>query len=316
MSAPPGSARPASRRPPMAVAVRAVVNEVQVSGRFISNDVWTTVLPATAFVLAAARHSGHTGGRIAVDFLCGALYFWLYIYGFTLTNQLYGVEEDRVNKPFRPLVTGRSSYRGAQRRAVVVLLLFPAVAWWLGVLFWALAWEATYLLTNVARWERHWFLKNLSMGIGVTVQLAAAWTIVAPLTPSAWRWVITLAVSIWLLIPLQDLRDVKGDLVNDRRTFPIALGERFTRAYLATGFALLPVVVHLLLLEPSASPWKYPLEAVLAAISWLVAVRVVGPRSPPGPPPPHPGVARRPPAPTTPGRLLHRETAREPGLCR
>ncbi|MFE7620211.1 UbiA family prenyltransferase [Streptomyces sp. NPDC057496] len=241
---------------------------------------WTTVLPATAFVLAAGRHSGHSGGRIAVDFLCGALYFWLYIYGFTLTNQLYGVEEDRVNKPFRPLVTGRSSYRGAQRRAVVVLLLFPLVAWWLGVLFWALAWEATYLLTNVARWERHWFLKNLSMGIGVTVQLAAAWSIVTPLTPLAWRWVMTLAVSIWLLIPLQDLRDVKGDLVNDRKTFPIALGERFTRVYLATGFALLPVVVHLLLIAPGRSSWGLLLDAVLAAISWLVAVRVVTRRAP------------------------------------
>ncbi|ROQ68297.1 4-hydroxybenzoate polyprenyltransferase [Streptomyces sp. 840.1] len=280
MSAPLGPARPAPLSRPLASACRAVVNEIQISCRFISNDVWTTVLPATAFVLAAGRHSGHSGGRIAVDFLCGALYFWLYIYGFTLTNQLYGVEEDRVNKPFRPLVTGRSSYRGAQRRALVVLLLFPVVAWWFGVLFWALAWEATYLLTNVARWERHWFLKNLSMGIGVTVQLAAAWSIVTPLTPLAWRWVMTLAVSIWLLIPLQDLRDVKGDLVNDRKTFPIALGERFTRVYLATGFALLPVVVHLLLVAPGRSSWGLPLDAVLAAISWLVAVRVVTRRAP------------------------------------
>ncbi|MFD0344099.1 UbiA family prenyltransferase [Streptomyces sp. NPDC127117] len=280
MSAPLGPARPAPLHRPLASACRAVVNEIQISCRFISNDVWTTVLPATAFVLAAGRHSGHSGGRIAVDFLCGALYFWLYIYGFTLTNQLYGVEEDRVNKPFRPLVTGRSSYRGAQRRAVVVLLLFPLVAWWFGVLFWALAWEATYLLTNVARWERHWFLKNLSMGIGVTVQLAAAWSIVTPLTPLAWRWVMTLAVSIWLLIPLQDLRDVKGDLVNDRKTFPIALGERFTRVYLATGFALLPVVVHLLLVAPDRSSWGLLLDAVLAAISWLVAVRVVTRRAP------------------------------------
>lgn len=280
MSAPLGPARPAPLRRPLASACRAVVNEIQISCCFISNDVWTTVLPATAFVLAAGRHSGHSGGRIAVDFLCGALYFWLYIYGFTLTNQLYGVEEDRVNKPFRPLVTGRSSYRGAQRRAVVVLLLFPLVAWWFGVLFWALAWEATYLLTNVARWERHWFLKNLSMGIGVTVQLAAAWSIVTPLTPLAWRWVMTLAVSIWLLIPLQDLRDVKGDLVNDRKTFPIALGERFTRVYLATGFALLPVVVHLLLVAPDRSSWGLLLDAVLAAISWLVAVRVVTRRAP------------------------------------
>lgn len=280
MTAPTASDRPGARRGSTHTAVRAVVNEVAVSARFISNDVWTTVLPATAFVLAAAHSSGHTGGRLAGDFLRGAVYFWLYIYGFTLTNQLYGVEEDRVNKPFRPLVTGRSSYRGAQRRAVVVLLVFPLLAWWLGVLVWALIWEATYLLTNVARWERHWFIKNLSMGIGVTVQLAAAWSLVAPLTDTAWRWILTLAVSIWLLIPLQDLRDVEGDVVGGRRTFPIALGETFTRGYLAVGFAALPVVVHTLLLRPADSPWTWGLDAFLAGLSWLVAIRVVVLRGP------------------------------------
>lgn len=275
MSAP---TRPAAN--PAGLFAGAIWNELEISWRFIVNDVWTTVLPASAFVLAAIRFSGHTGLHLVADFLRGAVYFWLYTYGFTLTNQLYGVEEDRINKPFRPLVTGRSSYRGAQIRAVLVLIAFPILAWGLGVLRWALIWEVTYLLTNVVRLERHWFLKNLSMGIGVTSQLAAAWAIVAPLNPLAWRWILTLATSIWLLIPLQDLRDIEGDLANRRRTFPIALGERFSRWYLAAGFTALPFVVHFLLLAPSKSPLAPVMDVILAALNLLVIVRVLRLRTP------------------------------------
>lgn len=260
--------------------VKAVANEAEISYRFISNDIWTTIIPATAFVITAARYSGLSGYDLGIAFIEGALYFWLYIYGFNLTNQLYGIEEDRINKPFRPLVTGRSSYRGAQLRCAVVLVAFPLVAWWFGVLLWAVVWEVTYLLSNVARWERHWFFKDLFMGIGVLSQLAAAWQIVARVPPLAWQWILTLAITILVLIPLQDIRDVDGDLANGRRTFPIALGMRFTRAYLAVGFAALPVAVHLLLMTPSRSPLALVADVVLALLSWWIALRVALFRSP------------------------------------
>jgi 4-hydroxybenzoate polyprenyltransferase len=261
-------------------AAGRILDEFQVSWLFIRNDVWTTLLPGTAFVLAAARYSGHTGLRLAADFLCGLVYLWLYIYGFTLVNQLFGVEEDRINKPFRPLVTGRSTRRGAQARAVAVLAGFAVLGWLLGVFLWAVAWEATYLLSSVTGLERRWFFKNLFIGVGVPCELAAAWGIAAPLTPVAWRWILTLAISIWLLVPLQDLRDIEGDAANGRRTFPMAFGQAFTRWYLAAGFTALPFAVHFLLLAHGPSPWAAAADLVLAGLSLLVAVRVLRFRSP------------------------------------
>jgi 4-hydroxybenzoate polyprenyltransferase len=258
---------------------RAVLNEIKLSFLFICNDIWTTVIPASAFVLAAARHDGASWGTVLTAFGKGALYFWLFIYGFTLTNQLFGIEEDRLNKPRRPLVTGACGVRGAQVRTVLALVAFPLVGWWFGVLLWALVWEVVYLLNNVARWERHWFFKDLFIGIGVVAQLAAAWLIVAPLTPLGWRWIGTLAVAVLLLIPIQDLRDVDGDRAIGRRTLVIAFGQRFTRGYLAAGFLCLPIATHFLLMAPSDSPLAPVFDALLAASSWWIAVRVLTRRS-------------------------------------
>jgi 4-hydroxybenzoate polyprenyltransferase len=262
-------------------AVRAACGEVALSWRFINHDRWTTIIPASLFVLAAAVHSSAAPAVVVIRVILGLLYFYLYIYGFTLTNQIAGVAEDRINKPFRPLVAGYCTRRAALQRAGVVLVAFPVLGWALGVVGWAILWEAVFLLHNCAGLARNWVTKDLIMGIGVFSQLAAAWQMVTPLTAPVLRWVITLAVAITLLIPLQDLRDVRGDLAVGRRTFPVCVGERAARAYLAVGFIMLPVAVHVLLFRPSQAHWvAWPVDGLLAVLNLTVAVRVLLLRTP------------------------------------
>jgi 4-hydroxybenzoate polyprenyltransferase len=205
-----------------------------------------------------------------------AVYFWLYAYGFCVTNQLTAVEEDRVNKPFRPLVTGLSSLRGARFRAVAVLLAFPLFGWLLGVAVWALAWVAASLLHNIARWARWWWSKNLIIGVGTLLELAPAWQMAAGWPDvTGWRWIGTLSVVL-LLVPLQDLRDVVGDRTTGRATCPMVFGERATRAFLTVGFLVLPVAADLLLFAPSGAhpAVRWPMEAALAAVCLVIAGRV------------------------------------------
>lgn len=207
----------------------AIAREVHLSWRFISNDVWATLVPGTCFVLAAAQHQHLSMAETAGACALGAGYFWLFIYRFTLGDQLVGVAEDRIVKPFRPLVAGQSSRRGAQRRLVAVNIAFPIYALLLGVLPFALAWQLLCLLNN--RWHRSWLTKNLLPGLGVITQLGAAWQIAAPLTPTVWRWILTLAGAVLLMIGIQDLRDVAGDRAQGRRTMPIVFGDRAVRVY-------------------------------------------------------------------------------------
>jgi 4-hydroxybenzoate polyprenyltransferase len=256
-------------------------HELVVSYQFVRNDLWATIAPAGCFAVAAARYAHRDPLHILFVALTAVVYFWLYIYGFCLTNQLAGVEEDRINKPFRPLVSGLSSRRGAVIRAVVVSAAFPLVAWRLGVLPWALGWQALYLPNNLAGWARSWLYKDLVIGLGTTVELGAAWQLAAPIPAMAWRWIITLSAAVFLLIPLQDLRDLAGDAAVGRRTFPMVFGPVRTRWLLAAGFTALAVAVHLLLMAPLGGHWAvWACEAVLALFSLWIAVRIVSRRTP------------------------------------
>src|SRR5262249_40970198 len=157
---------------------------------------------------------------------------------------LAGINEDALNKPDRPLVIGACTPRGAAARLTVVLVAFQVCGWWLGVLPWAALWGVALLAHNQGGWSRHWLGKDMVMGGATWAQLAAAWEIAGPVDRVGWVWIATLSVVIFLLVPLQDLRDRAGDSCNGRLTLVMRLGERNTRVGLAAGFTLLPIGVH------------------------------------------------------------------------
>lgn len=221
----------------------------------------------------------------AVDFLVvlgqGIVYFWLYIVPFCISNQIVGVDEDRINKPHRPLVKGAVSLQGAKVRLVVSMVLFGLVGWWFGVLEWALLWQACTILHNLGSGSKHWITKNLFIGVGTLALLAAAWQLVTPITSIAWHWILVVA-GVWLfLAAIQDLRDIDGDRAIGRNTFPIAFGETASRVVLSLGFALLPFVTHFGLMVPAGLTWNViPCDIVLAVISLTIAGRIISCRLP------------------------------------
>ncbi|WP_030611922.1 UbiA family prenyltransferase [Streptomyces sclerotialus] len=267
-------------RAPAAV-LQSAWREIQLSWLFIRADRWTTVFPATCFVIAATVHARLSPYETVVTVGMGALYFWLFVYEHTLANQLVGVEEDRLNKPFRPLVTGDCTLRGARLRLIAVRIAFPAYGYCLGVLKWALMWQILSLLQHEYGWGRHWLGRNLYAGVGVVAQLAAAWEIVGVLTPDAWRWIVTLMITVTLLMSVQDLRDINGDRAVHRSTMPLVLGETRTRIFLCAGFAVGPVAIHRFLMAPAGPHWWIvATDLVLGGLSLLLAVRVMLLRGP------------------------------------
>jgi 4-hydroxybenzoate polyprenyltransferase len=259
-----------------AVVLQSAWREIRLSWLFISADRWTTIFPATCFVMAAIVHARLPPSEAVLVLVSGALYFWLFVYEHTLANQLVGVEEDRVNKPFRPLVTGQSSIRGARLRLNAVRVVFPVYGYCLGVLEWALMWQILSLLQHEYGWGRHWLGRNLYAGIGVVAQLAAAWEMVTVMTPDAWRWIMTLTVTVTLLMSVQDLRDITGDRAVHRSTMPLVFGERPTRVFLCTGFAVGPLAIHHFLMEPAGPHWWIiATDVVLCGLSLVLSVRVM-----------------------------------------
>jgi len=259
---------------PSVVLGAQCVREMRLSWAFVRYDFSSTVVPAMLFVLAASR----SAGQFDVATLAGAAaYFFLYVYTFAVSNQITGLEEDRLNKPDRPLPAGMTTVGGAWIRWVVGMLLFAGVGWSLGVLEWALMWQVCFCLYNFAGFARHFVTKSLIMGLGVIAQLAAAWSIVAPVSPVAWRWITGLAVVAFVFCNIQDLRDVAGDRVLRRRTMPLVYG--LTRSCRALAFAfalLLPLVTHFWLFAPlPGTPFGWLLEGSATILSWVIAARLM-----------------------------------------
>ncbi|MRG93685.1 UbiA family prenyltransferase [Polyangium spumosum] len=262
-------------KPQARPSMNPVTRELSLMWAFISGDLSTAIIPALLFTLAAWKTAGADPARLPVVLGRSLLYFVLYLYSFCLTNQATGIEEDRRNKPHRPLVTGAVSLRGAWQRWVVVMVMLTLAGAWLGVLEYALGWQLIIVAHNVVRGARSWIVKNLANSLGLVVQLAAAWQMVTPLTPAAWRWIGVLAVIMFPLISVQDLRDMDGDRASNRRTLPLVLGERATRILLTVGFALAPLVIHFALMRPAGARWSvWATDAVLGAVSLWVGARV------------------------------------------
>lgn len=265
------------RRPPWYAPLLA---ELHLSWKFISGDFSASIAPAMLFGAAAWNSSALPLNALGWAIVQSFVYFWLYISIFCLANQYVGIEEDRHNKPHRPLIAGLVTPRGVLARWCVLMIAYTIFGWALGVLKWTLIWQATSILHNFGGWDKRWYTKNFSMWLGVVAMLGAAWEIVRPLTPIAMQWTIVLACVVLVLVVIQDLRDMPGDRANGRRTFALVYGEARTRKLMALCFALLPVVVHVWLMQPLGMSLSVALsELGLALISLVISARLLVRRS-------------------------------------
>lgn len=258
------------------------LREARLFWEFTWRDWSTTIIPTAIFGLAALKTRWPVAPGVAALTIGRCfLYFALYIYTFCLANQIAGVKEDRIDKPDRPLPRGLVSYRGALARWAVLSAVFLAVGAWFGVFVWALGWVILTVLCCFGGWDRHWFSKNwVVMTLGVLVELAAAWELVTPLTPSAWRWVLVLSGTIGVTSILQDIRDITGDRAVGRRTLPVVVGESASRWITAALFALAPIAIHVGLMPRGGGVGALVCDVALGAWSLVIAARILRDRSP------------------------------------
>lgn len=261
--------------------------EVQLFLRFTWRDHSAAIIPALLFMMAAVKASAPRQLLLSllIALARGLPYFALFLYSFCLSNQISGVEEDRINKPDRPLPAGLVSLEGAKLRWLVLMGLYPVVAFMLGglgLMFWAVVWQVLSVLHNSLGWSTHWALKNLVvMTLGTLAQLAQAWLLVAELTPLAWRWILVISVSVGLTISIQDFRDVEGDRSRGRRTLPICVGDLASRYALSALCLLLPIVTSLLLRGAAGlTPIALFPSLMSLGFSLCVAVRLLCRRCP------------------------------------
>ena len=242
-----------------------LAREVNISWRFIQYNVLSTIVPGTMF-LVVALIANQVDMRQWLGYISLAiLYFWFFVYTFDLSNQYVGRAEDKINKPSRPIPSKLVTVEGTLIRWVIISAFYLLTASAFGVLFWACMWLFVQILHNYAKWSWHWLGKNALMGVGVFVELAAAWQLVAPLNPTVLGWITTLSIVLFVVVAVQDLRDIPGDHAVGRRTMPIALGEMNTRWFLSVALGLIPTTICAVYVQ-------YIDLSILAYAHWVVMV--------------------------------------------
>jgi 4-hydroxybenzoate polyprenyltransferase len=188
-------------------------------------------------------------------------------------NQLADLENDRINKPQRPLPSGRLDALTALRVGVLFYLVALVAAWFVGVprggtlhecFWWALGGAAASLVYSVPplrtkRWA--WPAQTtIAVSRGMLLRVCG-WSCVAATIGDPEPW-FTGAVFMFFLLgasATKDFADLDGDRAAGCRTWPVAHG--------TTGAArrVAPFLVLPWLLLPLGATLRHPLGGALMA---------------------------------------------------
>lgn len=235
---------------------------------------------------------GRSWLELPVPFITSLSYAVLYIYTFCISNQLDGIAEDRLNKPYRPLVTGLVSLKATRIRMYAYNALYLLYALFLGIFWFSLAWIVVSFYLNMWGGSNHWVTKNLvGMTLGTFILFNVQWSIA--LTPgqgiSLNLEVYFLLMSAWagFALPIQDLRDTAGDLQGGRNTLPIAVGDQKARLILSIHyFFFLPAIFGCAMLSIDSlqkllyTPLHLSIFLIQLLVHWIISFRLLKYRSP------------------------------------
>ena len=214
---------------------------------------FTLVAPALGFVSGAAtaygaapREAWHTD--LILYPLIGSLMAAVLNAGNNALNQIYDLEIDRVNKPKRPLPSGRLTIPEAWRFTIVTYVIALVLAWLVAPggrheCFWLVlaAVVFTYIYSvPPLRTKREGIWANVTIAIprGVLLKVAG-WSSVKTILGLE-PWYIGAIFGLFLLgaTTTKDFADMEGDRRGGCRTLPIQYGVRRAAWMISPSFVI------------------------------------------------------------------------------
>lgn len=260
-----------------------LLNFIHILQLFTHTDVLTFALPTTLFAVfgavAGATISTNTSPNLIAIFgrvPSILLLVWSNLLVFNIANQRLpdAILEDKLNKPSRPLPSGRISASQARRLLLIALPVVLALSFYLG------PWQETLLLFSM-NWmyndlkgcDEDFVTRNLLIAIGHGLYNSAALRIACGVDSSITRlgiyWIILVSCIIFTTGHIADLKDQAGDKTRGRRSVPLVLGDGVARYAIA-----LPVIVWSITCPFffGLGYWGY---LIPVTVGCLVAVRTV-----------------------------------------
>ncbi|KJA28900.1 hypothetical protein HYPSUDRAFT_33340 [Hypholoma sublateritium FD-334 SS-4] len=257
---------------------------------FIKSDVVGILLPIVIFATLSTRHISLT--RI----LQSSTWTAVHLLQFCVSNQSLSPEEDRKNKPWRPIPAGRVTVTSAYTLRWSLIPVCLALSTMYGVLDVSLILTSLIFLHNEAKHGKNWLARSF-LNAAAYATFDAGATLIScgdrqEFNANKIFPVIVNAFIILTTIHAQDFRDEEGDRHEGRRTIPIVAPwiSRVTMPILLLSWSLLitarvaPVLVDWFILllgwvvgvrfyylrTRSADDTSYALYNI-----WLLSIRVL-----------------------------------------
>ncbi|KAG2123268.1 UbiA prenyltransferase family [Suillus clintonianus] len=248
-----------------ASTLRSGMHHLETAWLFTRSDFKTIILPVMIFAnIVSPRHD-----PLALS--CSLCWLWLHLFQGNVSNQSYSAPEDLLNKPWRPVPSGRISIKDSRalRWGLMVFCLGFSSLFSLNVVMTSAIFTVLVIVHDDFGLSGHPIGKNV-LNVGAYVSFELGSTLVLSGEPSLNRTSLTAlicsAVIILTTIHVQDFQDVNGDRMLGRRTLPIVAPEG-SRIYI---LCVLPSISFVL-----ASFWSLgPLcSAIFVSMGFGVGLR-------------------------------------------
>ncbi|CAG8753088.1 17797_t:CDS:2 [Dentiscutata erythropus] len=168
------------------------------------------------------------------------IYFSSFLISFNWLNQINDMDEDRLNKPFRPVPSCLVTVEGARCRLIALNIIYPTVSYLIGglpLLISAFIWQAWFVTFKIFGIDANAFCKNFFSAFGTWIMYVVTANLIIGTQFNASKWwscepcpfILSVVFSVTFTIQVQDLRDQKGDAFIGRKTLPLLIGDNICR---------------------------------------------------------------------------------------
>ncbi|KAJ3861588.1 UbiA prenyltransferase family [Lentinula novae-zelandiae] len=191
---------------------------------FIRSDITTTLIPVSVFALITCPNPWeplHAAQSI--------IWLLLHLLQFNFSNQLVSIEEDKNNKPYRPLPSHRISVKSVWYLCLCSRVVCLIVSSHFGgmVFCCSTAFVLLTILCNEANGAKSGITKNLLNAGGISMFLLGTLLVLSQnrhhLDIYALNAIALNFAVIATTIHAQDFRDIQGDTKAGRHTLPISM---------------------------------------------------------------------------------------------